>query len=159
MDKQGGIGLHNRLPWHLSADLKRFKELTMGHHILMGRRTYESIGRPLPGRKMIVITHDKAFSPGDILVAASLPAALDLAFTVGEDETFVIGGEQLFAQAMSLADRIYLTRVQAVVEADAFFPGYDETQWRSTCIADGPADEKNDYPYSFYVLDRIKEPK
>ncbi len=154
MDEQGGIGLHNRLPWHLSADLKRFKELTMGHTILMGRRTYESIGRSLTGRTMLVLTHDKDFKPENILVVHSLQAALDLVAGRGEDEVFVIGGSQVFAQALPLAQRIYLTRVQARVEADVFFPAFDEHLWQQTCLSTHPADEKNDYSYTFYVLQK-----
>jgi dihydrofolate reductase len=164
MDERSGIGLHNRLPWHLSADLKRFKELTMGHHILMGRRTYESIGRSLPGRKMVVLTHDKdfqpeaAFSTAYVQAAASLPEALALAAGAGEDEALVIGGSQVFAQALPLAERIYLTRVHACLEADAYFPALDEHLWRQTCLSSHPADDKNQFPYTFYILNRIEEP-
>jgi dihydrofolate reductase len=157
MDERNGIGLHNRLPWRLSADLKRFKELTMGHHILMGRRTYESIGRSLPGRRMVVLTHDKDFKSEGVQAAASLPEALALAAGGGEDEVFIIGGSQVFAQALPLAERIYLTRVHACLEADAFFPVLDEHLWQQTCLSTHPADNKNEYPFSFYILNRIGE--
>ena len=156
MDERGGIGLHNRLPWHLSADLKRFKELTLGHHILMGRKTYESIGRILSGRTMLVLTSHKDFKAENVLIASSLTAALEQVARRGEDEAFIIGGGQVFAQALPLADRIYLTRVHASLEADVFFPAFDEHLWRQTCLSTHPADEKNDYPYSFYVLEKIK---
>ncbi len=158
MDERGGIGLHNRLPWHLSADLKRFKELTLGHHVIMGRKTYESIGRNLPGRIMLVLTRDKDFKAEGALVAGSLPSALDLAARAGEDEAFIIGGGQVFAQALPLADRIYLTRVHATLDADVFVPAFDEHLWRQTCLSTHQADEKNDYPYSFYILEKIKVP-
>ncbi len=158
MDERGGIGLHNRLPWHLSADLKRFKELTLGHHLLMGRKTYESIGRNLPGRIMLVLTRDKDFKAEGALVAGSLPSALDLAARAGEDEAFIIGGGQVFAQALPLADRIYLTRVHATLDADVLFPSLDEQLWTKTRLSTHPADEKNDYPYSFFVLERIIDP-
>jgi dihydrofolate reductase len=156
MDERSGIGLHNRLPWHLSVDLKRFKELTMGHHILMGRRTYEAIGRSLGGRTMLVLTHNRDFKAKDILIADSLQTALDLVARRGEGEAFIIGGSQVFAQALPLTDRIYLTRVHACVEADVFFPTFDEHDWRQTCLSTHPADEKNDYPCSFLILDKIR---
>ena len=162
MDECNGIGLHMGLPWHLSADLKRFKELTVGHHILMGRRTYESIGQSLPGRRMVVLTHDKDFHPesvsstANVQAASSLPEALALAAGRGEDEAFVIGGSQAFAQALPLAERIYLTRVHACLEADAFFPVLDEHLWQQTCLSSHPADDKNEFPFSFYILNRIE---
>lgn len=161
MDERGGIGLGNRLPWHLSADLKRFKELTMGHSIVMGRRTYQSIGRNLPGRVMLVLTHDPGSMPSNVLTAASLPAALDMIKNLGEDEVFIIGGSQVFAQALPLADRIYLTRVHAQVEADVYFPVLDESAWRQSSLASYPPDEKNDHPFSFLTLEKMKddEPK
>jgi dihydrofolate reductase len=159
MDERGGIGLGNRLPWHLSADLKRFKELTMGHHILMGRRTYESIGRSLSGRTMLVLTREKDFKGENILVANALPAALDLVAGRGEQEVFVIGGSQIFVQALPLAQRIYLTRVHAKVDADVFFPAFDENLWQETLLSTHPADDKNDYPYSFFVLEKKSNPK
>ena len=159
MDERGGIGLRNRLPWHLSADLKRFKELTMGHHILMGRKTYESIGRSLSGRTMLVLTHDKDFKAENILVANTLPAALDLIAGRGEQEVFVIGGSQIFVQALPLAQRIYLTRVHARVDADVFFPALDQNLWQETLLSTHIADDKNDYPCSFYVLEKNSNPK
>jgi dihydrofolate reductase len=157
MDERNGIGLQNRLPWHLAADLKRFKELTMGHHILMGRRTYESIGRSLQGRRMVVLTHEKDFQSKNVQAAASLPDALALIAGCGEDEAFVIGGSQVFAQALPLADRIYLTRVHACLESDAYFPVLDEHLWQQTCLSSHPADDKNEFPFTFYILNRIVE--
>ncbi len=154
MDERNGIGLNGRLPWHLSADLKRFKELTMGHHVLMGRKTYTSIGRSLPGRIQVVITHDKEFQAENVLTAESFPAALELAAAGGETEAFVIGGSQIFREALSLAERIYLTRVHAALDADVFFPALDKAHWQETCLSTYPADAKNDFPYSFYILEK-----
>ncbi len=107
MDEIGGIGKDNGLPWHLSSDLKRFKQLTMGHHLIMGRKTYETIGKPLPGRITIVITRNLQYQAEGCLVAPSLEKALDLARGNGETETFIAGGGEIFAIALPLADRIY----------------------------------------------------
>jgi dihydrofolate reductase len=129
----GVIGRDNRLPWRLPADLRRFKELTMGHALVMGRRTYESIGRPLPGRVTVVLTRDPAFmAPPGALAARSLEEALAAAAaaTPGAGEVFVAGGAEVYAQALPRADRLYLTRVEAEVEGDARFPDLDPARWR-----------------------------
>lgn len=144
------IGTRNGLPWHLPADLAHFKRLTMGHHILMGRRTYESIGRPLPGRTTVIITRDPAYRPPGCLVAASLAEALALGG--GDPEVFFVGGAQIYAQALPLADRLYLTEIDADFEGDAWFPDFDRGQWRETerqrqVGADGLV-------YAFVTLDR-----
>jgi dihydrofolate reductase len=130
MDERGGIGLNNRVPWHIPADLKRFKALTMGHHLVVGRKTYESIGRALPGRTMIIITRSVDYRAEGCLVVSSLPGALRLAKERGETEAFIGGGGSIYAQALPQADRIYLTRVHTEVEADVFFPQWDEKDWR-----------------------------
>ena len=117
------IGIENRLPWRLPEDLAHFKALTLGHPILMGRKTFESLGRPLPGRTNIVITRNPDYRPEGALVAGSIPAALALCSDV--DEVFFIGGAELYAQAIPLADRLYLTEVDADAEGDAWFPDYD----------------------------------
>lgn len=157
MDERNGIGLLGGLPWHLSADLKRFKALSMGNHLIMGRVTWESIGRALPGRTTIVITRDPDYRPGGVLVAHSLEEALDIAESRGEDEAFVIGGGQIFALALPLADRFYLTRVHAVVEADTFFPKFDLNEWRVVEKAEHPQDDKNQYPSTYYRLEQLTE--
>jgi len=154
MDEHNGIGKDNRLPWHLSADLKRFKALTMGHYLIMGRKTYESIGRPLPGRIMVIITRSPDYQVENCLVAHSLEEALGIAEQAGESEAFVIGGGQIFAQALPMADRIYLTRVQTVSEADVFFPEFDARDWVVLETSDFPADEKNQFPSKYQVLIR-----
>ncbi len=147
------IGRGNRIPWRQSNDLKRLKAFTMGHHMLMGRKTFESIERPLPGRTIIVITHDRSFSVDGVLVAHSLERAIEMARL--DDEIFIAGGEQIYEQAIHRADRMYLTRVHAEVEGDAFFPEFDDVmEWTLMDVEHCEADEKNQYPYSFLTYDR-----
>jgi len=155
MDEQRGIGKEGRLPWHLSADLKRFKSLTMGHYLIMGRKTFESIGRPLPGRTMIIITRNRSYAAEGCLIAASLKAAMAIAEERGESEAFIAGGGEIFTQALPLADRIYLTLVHAVVEADVFFPEYEPKEWIEAEHSYHLADERNQFPLTFKVLERI----
>lgn len=146
------IGCGNRLPWHLPADLKRFKKLSMGHHIIMGRKTFESIGRLLPGRTSIVITRNPKYeAPGAVLVL-SLDEAFEKA--ASDDEVFVIGGEAIFEQALPRADRLYLTRVHASFEGDVFFPACDLEGWTLKEDARHEPDTKNRYAYSFRVYER-----
>lgn len=159
MDKNRGIGFQNRIPWHQSADLKHFKSITMGHHLIMGRKTYESIGRQLPGRTMIVISHQPgyaAFLPEGSLAAGSLKQAISLVKKHGESEVFVVGGGEIFELALPLADRIYLTRVQAEVQADTFFPAFNEREWRAVEILHAGADEKNQFGFTIELLEKIK---
>ncbi len=156
MDQNRGIGVNNKLPWHLPADLKRFRELTMGHHIIVGRKTFESIGRPLPGRDTIIVTRNENYQAAGCLIVHSLAEALALAQERGETEVFVCGGAEIYAQAMPLADRIYLTEVQAEVEADTFFPDYDHEQWSEQEIVHHSADGKNQYPFTFKMLSKRK---
>ena len=154
MDEQRGIGIDNRLPWHLSADLRHFKARTMGHHLIMGRKTFESIGRPLPGRTIIVVSRNPGYRPEGSLSAASLEEALSLARAQGEDEAFVVGGSEIFTLALPFADRIYLTEVHAVTAADVFFPEFDLDDWVETSSFFHPTDEKNDYAFTFRQLER-----
>jgi len=128
MDRNRVIGSQGRLPWHLPDDLKRFKALTLGHHIVMGRKTYESIGRLLPGRTSVIVTRQKDYCIAGARVARSLSAAL--AECAGDDEVFVIGGEQIFREALPLADRIHLTEVHADYPGDVHFPALPAGQWR-----------------------------
>lgn len=121
--RNGVIGIDNRLPWRLPEDLAHFKALTLGHPVLMGRKTFESLGRPLPGRTNVVITRNHDYRPEGCLVADSIPAAIALCRDA--DEVFFIGGAELYAQAIPLADRLYLTEVAIDAEGDARFPGYD----------------------------------
>jgi len=154
MDEKGGIGKAGKLPWHLSADLKRFRELTMGHHIIVGRKTFESIGKPLPGRQTIIVTHNSSYKPEDCLVAGSVQAAIALARERGEGEVFVIGGAEVYAQALAAADRVYLTQVHAEVDADTFFPALLHDEWVEKERFDHPADDRNQYAFTFRLLER-----
>jgi dihydrofolate reductase len=147
------IGIDGRLPWHLPADLKHFKALTMGHTMVMGRKTYESISAgPLPGRSTIVITHQAGYSPPGVRVAHSLDEALALA--EGE-EVFVAGGEEIFRLALDQgrADRMYLTRIEKDYPGDTFFPEFDESAWKVVEREDFPATERNP-AFTFLTLDR-----
>lgn len=154
MDEAGGIGKMGRLPWRLSADLKRFKNLTWGHHLIMGRKTYGSIGRALPGRTNVIITRSVTFEAEGCLVAGSLAAALRMAEERGEQEAFVIGGSQIFAQAMPVAQRLHLTRVHATLDCDVFFPLIKEGDWVVVDNSQHPADDKNEYPTTYFLMER-----
>jgi dihydrofolate reductase len=155
MDENQGIGYLNQLPWHQPADLKRFKSLTMGHHIIMGRKTFESVGRPLPGRRMVVVSRNPEFQADGAVRVNSLREAADLARSRGETEAFVIGGAQIFQAALPLADRIYLTLIHAKVDADVFFPAFNLEEWSTAHILAIPADDKNQYAMTFKTLERI----
>ncbi len=122
------IGVNNTLPWRLPEDLKHFKALTLGHHLIMGRKTYESIGRPLPGRTTVIVTRDPAYRAQGCLMATSIDAAIDACG--GDPELFFVGGAQLYAQVLPRADRLYLTEIQADFAGDAWFPEFDPALWR-----------------------------
>ena len=144
--KNNVIGKDNALIWHLSADLKRFKALTTGHAVIMGRKTYESIGRPLPNRRNIVVSGSLSSVEG-IEVVASVRAALDL--VKEEEEVFVMGGGSIYQALWEMADRLYLTRVETVVEGDTFIPEVRASEWKEIACLNFSADEKNGYDYSF----------
>jgi dihydrofolate reductase len=148
------IGKENALPWRLPADLKFFKNLTMGHSIIMGRKTFQSVGKALPGRKNIIITRDNSFSAEDCIVLGSLSEAFQVC--KDEDEIFVVGGAEIYHQSMEFADKIYLTRVHALFAGDTYFPDIHEDEWRVLSKEEHRADEKNIYPYSFIQYLRIK---
>lgn len=154
MDEARAIGKAGKLPWRLSADMRRFRELTMGHHIVVGRKTFESIGKPLPGRDMIIVTRDESLKLDGCLTARSVEAAIALAEDRAETEVFVCGGAEIYAQALGEAHRIYLTQVHANVDADTFFPQFDARGWRETEKSFQQADEKNQYALTFKVLER-----
>ena len=126
MDEERGIGKDNKLLWHVPQDLKRFKELTLGHPVIMGRKTYESIGRPLPGRTNIIVTRDVSYQAAGCKIVHSIEEAIILAKTLDQDEIFIIGGAQIYAEAIGKADKLYLTIVKGKYNADAFFPEYQE---------------------------------
>ena len=157
IDEKNALGKNNSLPWHLPADLKRFKNITMGHTIIMGRNTYESIGRTLPGRSHIVLSRNANYMlPPYISTASSLSAALPIASAKNEEEAMVIGGAQVFAEAISRADKIYLTRIHATFDADTFLQVIKMDDWDITEEHSFAADEKNPYPYTFLTLERKK---
>ena len=146
------IGAQGDLPWRLSADLRRFKEVTMGKPIVMGRKTYESIGRPLPGRRNIVITRQPNFVAAGCDVVPSPVAAIEAAGDA--DEIMIIGGSHIYAAFLPLADRIYLTRVHADVDGDAFLPELEQGNWRVVAKERRHADDSNDHDVTFLVMDR-----
>ena len=150
--ENGVIGRRGSLPWRLSDDLKMFKRLTTGHTIVMGRKTWESIGRALPGRRSVVITRGDDFRAEGAEAVHSLAEALEL--TERDDEVFITGGAEVFREALSQCDRIYLTRVHANVDGDVFFPPIDWREWREVAREEHSADEKNQYPFTFLTYDR-----
>jgi dihydrofolate reductase len=149
------IGNQNKLPWHLPADLKYFKSVTMGHHIIMGRKTFESIGggRPLPGRTSIIITKQSGYKAEGCIVVHSLEEALNAA--KHDNEPFVIGGADIFKQSLEIADKIYLTKIHHDFEGDIFFPKMEFNKWNLIVCEEHDADEKNKYPYTFLTYVRI----
>lgn len=147
--QNGVIGRNNQLPWHLPADLKRFKAITTGHHIIMGRNTYESLGRPLPNRVNIVVTRQQDYHAPGCVIVHSLADALQVARTAGETECFVIGGGDLIQAAMVWADRILLTRIFHDFEGDTFLPAINQEDWKLVHQERYMPDEKNRYPYAF----------
>jgi len=151
------IGSNNDLPWRLPADWKHFKNLTMGHHLIMGRKTFESIGRPLPGRTTVVITRQTGYAPEGVLVAHSVEQALQMA--AGDDEVFVAGGAQIYQQMLPRADRLYLTSVHEEFEGDTNFPEFEESDWELISEEGYAPDEKNHYPYSFLIYERRSRQK
>ena len=149
------IGRDGDMPWRLSNDLKRFKRITMGHHILMGRKTYDSIGRPLPGRTTVVISRTATYDDPNIRVARSLEEAIKIS---GDDEEiFITGGAQIYQLALSQVDRIYLTRIRCELEGDTFFPEVDFEKWELVEQENHLADEKNNFDYSFLTYQRSNE--
>lgn len=152
MDRNRVIGRDNQLPWRLPADLAYFKQVTLGHPVVMGRRTYESIGRPLPGRHNIVVTHDTTYRAPGCTVAASLPAAW---LAAGDaEEVCVIGGARVFEETLPIADVIHLTLVEAQVEGDTFFPEFDRSEWLEIEVAHHEADDRHAYPFRILRLER-----
>lgn len=151
------IGRAGDLPWRLPADLKRFRRLTMGHHLIVGRKTWQSIGKPLPGRRILVLTRAEAVDPPGADPCRSLEEALARARAAGDVETFVAGGAQVYRLALPLADRLYLTRVHARPEGDVRFPPFDAGRWRLIERSEQPADARHAYRLSFETYDRWRE--
>lgn len=148
------IGRDGDMPWRLSADLKRFKQITMGHHLIMGRKTYDSIGRPLPGRTTVVISRSATYDDTRIQVARTLDEAIDIA--KNDSEIFITGGAQIYALALPSVGRIYLTRIHCELEGDTQFPEIEWADWQLVEREDCTADEKNSYDYSFLTYERCK---
>ncbi len=148
------IGRDGDLPWHLPGDLRHFKKTTMGHHLIIGRATWDEVGKPLPGRTMVVITRNRRFRADNVLVAHSVDEAVALARD--DDEPFIGGGAEIYRQALEagIVDRLYITRIHADIAGDTFFPAIDLDNWLLADRVDHPADEKNEFPYSFERYDR-----
>ncbi|MBK6947343.1 MAG: dihydrofolate reductase [Haliscomenobacter sp.] len=155
MSQNGVIGKDNQIPWYLPADLKYFKRTTLHHHVIMGRHTFASIGRPLPLRTNIVVTRAPFFIAAGILVAHSVEEALSIALDSGETEAFIIGGGQIYRQSLPYWDKVYLTRVETTVEGDTFFPELDSLAWKKISSEPHLADERNEFPYQFEVHERL----
>lgn len=152
--KNNVIGIKNQLPWHLPADLKYFKSLTNGRSIIMGRKTYDSIGRPLPNRENIIITRDENLSSTELVVTHSIEEAIQHCH--GQEEVFIIGGDTIYKQTLSIATKLYITRVDTLIEdGDAFFPEINVAEWKKVSDEHFEKDEKNKFHYSFEVYERI----
>ncbi|MDR6430614.1 dihydrofolate reductase [Brucella pseudogrignonensis] len=152
------IGRDNDMPWKLSTDLKRFKALTLGKPVIMGRKTWESIGRPLPGRPNLVVTRDAGFKADGATIVSSLEDAIELgrkfATELGVDEVCIIGGGKIYAQALPFVDRVHLTRVLATIDGDTFFPALDSKIWKEISSEDVPVGEKDSHPTRYIRYDR-----
>jgi dihydrofolate reductase len=159
--RNGVIGRANAMPWHLPQDLRHFKRVTMGKPIVMGRKTFESIGKPLPGRVNIVVTRNAAFDADGVRVASSLDAALALARQVaaanGVDSAAIIGGAEIYRAALPLADRLYLTEIHADIDGDAALPAIDWSRWQELSRERHAADASNPYDYSFVEYKRTRQ--
>lgn len=155
MSKNRVIGKDNGIPWYLPADMKYFKKTTMGHHVIMGRKTFLSIGRPLPKRTNIVLTRDPFFVATDVIVASSIKEAINYSLSAKEDEVFIIGGGEIYKQSMQQLDRIYLTQIDIEIEGEVFFPELNELEWKMLFEEPHQADEKNPHNYNFQIYERI----
>lgn len=157
MAENGVIGNNNQLPWHLPEDLKYFKQTTMGKPVIMGRKTFDSIGKALPGRLNIVVSRNAGLTlPEGVVLAASVEQAIDVAKAQRPDaeEIVVMGGEQIYKQAFALADKLYITKVHSAVDGDAYFTGFDANNWQEVSAQTFLADDKNPYDYSFCVFEK-----
>jgi dihydrofolate reductase len=154
MSRNRVIGRDNQLPWKLPADMAFFKRVTMGHPVIMGRRTYESIGKPLPGRQNIVVSGNAAYEAPGCSVVRSMEEAYRVAGDA--DDVSIIGGSSIFAASLPIADVIYLTEVDAEVEGDVFFPPFDRSDWQETELERHPADARHAYPFRILKLERKK---
>ncbi len=149
------IGKDNELPWYLPADLKYFKKITINHPVIMGRKSYEAIGQPLPKRTNIVLTQDPYYLSSNILIAHSIEEALALAYDLESDEVFVIGGAMIFEICLPLLDRLYITEIHADFDGDTFFPDWNREEWNLISEEHHSSDKKNEFDYSFKIYERI----
>lgn len=154
MDRNRVIGYQGNMPWHFPADLQHFKQITMGHPIVMGRNTYESVGKPLPGRDNIVITRSGVEAPSSVIIVHDIPEALKKVDNA--TEAFVIGGQQIFEQMMPYVQRVYLTLIDHEFPGDTYFPELAESEWETVDSETHQPDEKNNYAYAFLILERKK---
>ncbi len=152
--KNNIIGKDNTLPWHLPADMRFFKKTTMGHVVIMGRKTYESFKKALPGRTNIVITRQKGYELADAIVVHSLQEGIDKAKAIENEEAFILGGAQIYEQSLPVLDRLYLTRIYEDFEGDTAFPAFNAGEWEMTSIEPHEPDEKNKYFYAFQIWDK-----
>lgn len=155
-DEDNAIGKDNQLLWHLPRDLKFFKKITTGHTVIMGRKTYDSVGKPLPNRRNIVISRQLGLEIPGCEVVASVAEAMHLVAEQEVDrDAYIVGGAEVFRQTLSLSDRIYLTRVHHRFDADTYFPKLDVSAWKLISREDHPQDEKHKYAFSFLVYERV----
>jgi len=154
--ENGAIGARNALLWDLPRDMKHFRETTSGHAVIMGQRTYESIGRPLPKRLNIIVTQDPALAVAGCTVVHSPEEAIEVARSSGETEAFVIGGGMIYKTMLPMVDRVYFTRVHVSPEADSFFPPFPTSEWKEVSRTSFPADNENAYAMDFLVFERRK---
>jgi len=157
--ENGVIGMNNKLIWRLSDDLKHFKKLTYGHFVVMGRKTYESIGRPLPGRTNIILSKNKSFNVEGCVVFKSVNEAIDYSIHKKQEEVFIIGGAQIYSETLNLADRLYLTKVHANPKGDAYFPTIDFSDWKEISNMKIQKNDKNDFDFEIIELIRRKSKK
>lgn len=152
MDRNRVIGKNGTLPWHISSDLQNFKKITMGKTIIMGRKTHESIGRPLPGRENIILTRDKNYQAEGCTVLQCIEDIFEYCKNV--DEVMITGGSEIYQQSLEQASRLYLTEVHTEIEGDTFFPEFERNEWKEISREEFKADEKNEFDYSFVILER-----
>lgn len=156
MGKNNVIGLNNDMPWHLPNDLAHFKKVTTGHTIVMGRKTYESIGRPLPNRKNVVLTRQQNNFPEEVTIINELNDVYRWS-EQSEEEIFIIGGGHIYKQSLPFADRLYVTQINETFKGDTFFPEFSNDEWKLIAQTKGIKDENNPYDYDFLQYDRIKD--
>lgn len=149
------IGKNNSLIWHMPADLRRFKQKTLGHYIIMGRKTLESMKKPLPGRTSIVVTRNKDYKAEGCIIVHNIQDAFSIAEENKQEEVFILGGAEIYKLTLDLADKIYLTEIKADFDGDAFFPAIDYDQWQIIHHEEYEADDKNPYPYAFIDMKRV----